>query len=635
MHPKPKLVESIRNWEFLVGQTTPSRDSQHCSSPIKDWEIWLCYAIALSSKSSHPLKGNISNKSWLLRSFGYFWLVYAALDSPATVAQSVPPITPTPTPRPQPELLPPTESPLDVPPTTPPLPEDVLDVPGTITVEQFEFVGSSVFETAELRQAAAEFQGRPISFAQLLQAANKITELYIQNGYITSGAYIPVQNLQSGGVVKIQILEGDLTDIEVNIIKGRLRPSYIRSRIARAATKPLQIARLQEALQLLQLDVLIESLDARLTAGIRPGTNTLEIDVFGADTFSIQPRLNNNRNPSVGSFERAVRVAEANLLGFGDEISLTYSNTDGSDRYEGGYTLPINSRNGTLGFDFRISDNEIIEPPADDVDIDIISRDYNFTWRQPIIRQATAEATQEFALDLTLSRRESEATIQDEGIALFPGADDSGNTRTSTIRLAQEWLRRDRQQVFSARSQFNLGVDAFDATINDDEPDGEFFFWRGQFLYSRLLSAIRGNPPVGTTFLFRSDLQLATTSLLPIEQFSLGGFSTVRGYRQDALLADSGFQASAEVRLPIARVPQVQGILQIASFIDIGTGWNINQEDLDEDTLVGTGLSLIWDMDDRLNARFDWGIPLIEIDSGDRTWQENGIYLQMEYNFSR
>ncbi|UNU18224.1 hypothetical protein D0A34_04515 [Microcoleus vaginatus PCC 9802] len=49
----------------------------------------------------------------------------------------------------------------------------------------------------------------------------------------------------------------------------------------------------------------------------------------------------------------------------------------------------------------------------------------------------------------------------------------------------------------------------------------------------------------------RSDVALARAELLPIEQFGIGGSDTLRGYRQDALLADSGIFDSVELRYPM------------------------------------------------------------------------------------
>ena len=130
----------------------------------------------------------------------------------------------------------------------------------------------------------------------------------------------------------------------------------------------------------------------------------------------------------------------------------------------------------------------------------------------------------------------------------------------------------------------------------------------------------------------RSDLQLSADALISVEQFSLGGNATVRGYRQDTLLTDNGFFLSAETRLPLATVPQVKGTLHFTPFIDLGIGWNTDNEPTDANTLIGTGFGLLWEMENRLTTRIDWGIPLVNKSSDRDTLQENGVYLQLEYN---
>ena len=544
-------------------------------------------------------------------------------------AQSPDILTPDRDPPPQPQPLPPIENPLDNL-NAPPIPESVLDIPGTIVVEEFEFIGSTVFTQAELNSAIASLVGKPISFARLVQAAKIITEFYVSQGYITSGAYLPAQKLNSG-VVKIQIVEGSLSEIEVDVTGGKLKPSYIRDRLNDKISTPLNINRLQEALQLLQLNPLIESLDADLSAGVKPGTNSLSVSVLGADTFTLQARLNNNRNPSIGTFERSISLTEANLFGIGDRIDLGFVNTDGSDRYQGGYSLPLNSRDGTLGFDFSLAQNEIVELDFEDTDIDIESRNYDLTWRQPVIQIAEPEVTRELAISLSATRRESEISILDTPENISPGANDEGEIRTSILSLGQEWLQRNRQQVIAAQSQFNFGLD-IDATVDDDEPDSQFFAWRGQVSYFRLISQPKGIPNIGSTILVRSQLQLSADPLIPTEQFSLGGAATVRGYRQDALLTDNGFAASAELRLPIARLARINASLQFSPFIDFGTGWNSDGEATEFSTLLGTGVGLILQSEERLSARVDWGIPLLDVDDSDNTLQENGVYLQLQYD---
>ena len=132
-------------------------------------------------------------------------------------------------------------------------------------------------------------------------------------------------------------------------------------------------------------------------------------------------------------------------------------------------------------------------------------------------------------------------------------------------------------------------------------------------------------------FFLRSDLQLATDRLLSSEQFGLGGQQTVRGYRQDALLRDNGALISAEARFPIIRFGE-DSIVQITPFLDAGTAWNFDGSQSDNNVLVGTGFGLLWEQNDNLSARVDWGLPLVDIDNASNSLQDSGIYFSLRYN---
>lgn len=466
---------------------------------------------------------------------------------------------------------------------------------------------------------------RELSFAELLQARSAITQLYVQCGYVTSGALIPPQTLE-GNVIRIQVIEGRLEEINVTGTR-RLNRSYVRSRLGLAASPPLNINRLLEGLQLLQLDPLIGSISADLQAGVRPGTSVLQVTVTEADTFSITPAIDNGRSPSVGSFRRQITFGQANLTGLGDGFSVTYANTDGSNSVDASYEVPVNPRNGTIRAAFGITGSEVIEEPFDVLEIESNSRYYELSYRQPMIETTT----EELAVGITASRQESNAEFTPFGIEPslpFPslGADEDGETRISAVRLFQEYTQRSGQHVLAFRSQFSLGLDVFDATVNDTGPDGRFFAWRGQGQWVRLLAP-------ETLFLLRGDAQLTPDALVPLEQIGLGGKDSVRGYRQDALLTDNGALLSAEVRVPILRIRAIDGLLSVVPFIDAGTAWNNELEDPDPNFILGAGLGLIFQISDSLYARLDYGIPIISTDIEERTWQENGIYFSVNYTF--
>ena len=619
-------IQSKARVKLVQTRVQHNRINHYSTMVIKNrWRFALYLAIALSCRSLATPKLSLR----LAKFFSYGLFLFLAYLRP-NITLAVEPLPPEREPIPRPQPLPPGQDPLDESLQAPPIPESLLDIRGTIVVEQFLFVGNTVFSQTELSAAIASFTGKSISFARLVQAAKVITQLYVSQGYITSGAYIPEQNSESG-IVQIQIVEGTLAQIDVNVVESRLKPSYIRDRLIGETTTPLNIDRLQEALQLLQFNPLIESINAELSTGIAPGTNFLTVSVVGADTFALRGVLNNNRNLSIGTNERGVELEEANLFGIGDKIRLAYDNTKGSDRYNGSYTLPLNSLDSTLKFDFQFADNEIVQSSFEDADIDIKSRNYSLIWQQPVWRQANERVYQELAIDLILSRRESETTILNVPQPLSPEANQKGEIRTSTLIFGQEWLQRGRKRVILLRSQFNFGLDLFDAVITEDEPNSQFFNWRGQLSYLQLLGTPRTSA-IGSTVLLRSQLQLSADALISTEQFSLGGATTVRGYRQDALLSDNGFFVSAELRLPIARLSKPNATLQFSPFLDYGTGWNTDDE-LELNTLLGMGFGLLLQTEDKLSARIDWGIPLIDSDSTGDSLQEAGIYFQLEYDF--
>jgi len=527
---------------------------------------------------------------------------------------TLPEVQPIPAPSPVIPAIPVLPTPMGTP--APPVPGSI---PTVIVVTRFEVVGSTVFSPAELQQVTAAFTNRPLAFAELLQVQEAITRLYVDNGYITSGALLPPQTLE-GGVVQIQVVEGGLEAITVTGTR-RLQPAYVRSRLELATGKPLNSHRLLEALQLLQLNPLIQTISAELSAGTQPGQNRLDVKVREADSFALQWQLDNGRSPAVGSIRGQVNLTQANLLGLGDGLSVGYEVTAGSHLGEFTYTLPINPRNGTLSFKTSISSSRIIEDPFEPLRIRGKSHQFNLTLRQPLIETPS----QEFALGLTAAYADNQTSLLDIPLPLSAGADADGETRIFALRLFQEWLHRSAQSVFAVRSQFSIGVPAFNASVNDTPPDSQFFAWRGQAQWVRLLAP-------DTLLLARSDLQLASRPLVPLEQFSLGGVDSVRGYRQDLLLTDNGLFGSVELRVPVLRVPQIGGLLQVTPFIDVGNVWNVRGDNPDPQTLVGTGFGLRWQQGDRLSARLDWGIPLISVQSDRRTWQEQGVYFSIVYS---
>jgi hemolysin activation/secretion protein len=514
--------------------------------------------------------------------------------NPVLPVPPIPESLPTPSlPSPAPPVLPPPDQLL--PPATPPanLPGTIPGTTGTVTVSRFEVVGSTVFSEEELATLTQPFLNRPLNFRQLWQVAEVVTQKYRAGGYVTSGAFIPAQQTfaPQGGTVKIQVVEGTLAEIQVSGT-GRLHPSYVRRRLERAGRGPLNIDRLVEALQLLQVNPLFKSISAELEQGNRPSTSILRVRAELARALAVEAGVDNFQTPSAGSWRGSLQLRQANLAGQGDGLDVSFVNSQGSNALSFSYTYPINARNGTLNLQVQPQWTQIIEPPFDSLDIRGQSTDIALGFRQPLFQTSRRE----FAVGLSLARKASQTKLANVPFPLSPGADGDGSTRLNLLRFSQDYLQRSSRQVLAGRSQLTLGLGLGDSSRQPIAPDGRFVAWLGQVQWVRQMAP-------DTLVLVRTNLQLSNRRLVPLEQLSLTGPETVRGYRQNLLLASNSVTVNAEARIPILRVPKVQGLLQLTPFIDVGHRFDAPSDQPPDqlgNTVAAVGIGLRWQMRRRL-----------------------------------
>lgn len=247
----------------------------------------LCAAATMTPSRSLLFKLSV---------FGFLAIAWAAplkafsVAKAQTVSQvnlppSLPPETVPSEPLPPADVSPvrPTETLPDQPlPQLPPVDEllgdpDGSNTPGGVTsgpeetfvISGIELEGSTVFTTEDFAELFAQYIDRPVTFNELLQLRSAVTQRYVEEGFLTSGAFIPPQTLEEG-VVTVQVIEGVIEEIEI-VGTRRLNPDYIRSRLGLAAQPPINADELLEGLQRLQIDPLIETVSADLQAGVQSG----------------------------------------------------------------------------------------------------------------------------------------------------------------------------------------------------------------------------------------------------------------------------------------------------------------------------------------------------------------------------
>ena len=550
-------------------------------------------------------------------------LVLSTHCFPPIFAQ-VPPLPPFPPQRPQlpplsPKPAPPPLAPVPLPPAGP----ESREFPALkVLVKDIALRGNTVFTSAQLSEVTAPYAHRALTTEDIEALRQALTLYYVTRGYVTSGAIVPDQDLASD-VLIIQIVEGRLAHIDVD---GNywFRTSYIRSRIERGAGPPLNVNALQERLQLLQLDPRFQRINAELQPGLALGESNLNLRVTESNPFKVRFEFNNYQSPTVGAEQGLVTIEDQNLTGLGDSLSVLYGRSSGVNPILNvRYALPIHPSDTTLSLQYRRFSFVVQEAPFKALDIEGRAEIYSVGLRQPLYRSLQHE----FALSLTGDHESSKSFLLGEPFEFVAGAT-NGVYRVSAARFGQEYIYRTERQVLSLLSRISIGIggvlDSSSSSSVAGSADGRFVAWLGDAQWVRQLEVLR------TQLVSRVTAQLTPDHLFSLEQMSVGGRYSVRGYREYSLVRDNAVLASLEARVPVYTDAAGKEVLFLVPFVDYGRSWNSDVATPDPQTLASVGGGFIWNIPWK-GSRFElyYGKQLNRLKRGEHNLQDYGIHLQL------
>jgi hemolysin activation/secretion protein len=499
----------------------------------------------------------------------------------------------------------------------------------SVFVGEIRILGNTVLPPALLSGLASPYVGRSASFEELLDLRDQLTLCYARNGYLTSGALLPTR--APDGAIEFQIIEGALGSLSIET-DGRLRQRYLRERLALAAEGPVNVYRLEERLQLMQQEPSIRSVRAELAPGSERGASRLHLQVFEERAAHASLEIDDGVSPSLGDWRGVARIEHANLTGFADHLSLEHERSDGLRAFGARYVVPISARDTLLELRVRSSASDVVEDPFEDLEIEGRAATYAVTLRQPIHR-SLGETLNRVELSLGAEYRRSKSFLFGRAFSFSDGVED-GEAEVAVVRFGQDWTRASRAQVLAARSTLSFGVDAFGATRSRDRgvPDGKFVSWLAQVQWARRLGLpLGGETPLEAQLLVRADLQLSNEPLLGLEQFAIGGRTTVRGYRDSEIVRDNGALFSVELSVPLWRRPDGSEVLSLAPFFDVGRSWSSDRPTRGPSTLAGAGFSLRASLGSRLSVEVGWADDLREIEREGREDEriERGLHFRV------
>lgn len=509
----------------------------------------------------------------------------------------------------------PPEIPLALP-VNPKLPNDRFP---PLRVKKFLYLGNTVVKDSELDNIVRSYVDKQIIQDDLDKVTDTITQYYVKKGYATSGATIVYGDNPSfdpeSATIKIRIIEGRLG--KITVAGSNKLDRYVQQRIS--TSKPLNINKLLEDLNRLNSDELVNSLGARLLPNPDNLVNrsNLEVSIKPRKAVDLSAFVNNSRNVTVGTYEGGVNFVLRNATGRGDRFSTLYSRANAGNLLVSSYTFPID-RWTSLDFGYAWASSTNIAKPFDVLNIKGTSQAFDFGVSRILVSDYS-DGKSELKVKLGLHHQETQEEVLGLSFPVSQGASENGNTFTSSLSLALEYQRIRSQEAYFLQSKLNFGVDLG----SDTDPffhNGQYFWWNADAIYSHKL-------PLGLLFVSRLSTQLSDSPLVGADLFSLGGASTIRGFRPDTALGENGFLGSLEVKIPAYKGKV--GEFYVSPFFDIGYVWSDPRISDNSTVLASTGLSLEYYFAKKLSVIFSWGHPLL----GNRqSLQDSGFLFSLKWD---
>lgn len=433
--------------------------------------------------------------------------------------------------------------------------EDLKDLPGKqaeppapvapadtrcFTINRIELKGADSLSAAERDKLIQPYIGQCLGVPQLNELLKVITDHYIEKGLVTTRAYLPQQDLSKG-------------DLQVLVIEGKLeklRGAADSGLSARelAMTFPGQEG---EMVNLREIEQMVDQLN-RLPSNqaqmeLTPGEAVGGSDVVVKNTPQKPWRANlsrtNEGQRSTGEQQWNAGLEWDNPLGLADQFSLRGGHDAISDRQKASrnaslsYSMPW----GWWTFSYLYSTSEyrsVAQASNIDFKQDGDSQNHQFRAERVVHRDALSKTS----LNAGLAYLRTNNYVEDSKLAL-------SSNRITEAQFGINHGRRIGSAFLNIDLGMQHGIGALDAQGSHDpgpgEADARYRKYTGTLSYLQPFQ-LWGEK---LTFTSLATGQRSEDVLFSPQRQSLGGSSSVRGYKDQFLSGDSGGYWRNEVRL--------------------------------------------------------------------------------------
>lgn len=464
----------------------------------------------------------------------------------------------------------------------------------TVKVSGFQVSGNTLLDPARLDVVLMPMLGMRTA-EELQRAAAAVQHLYAAEGYGAVVAYLPPQSGE-GGIVTIAVVEGRIGEVRVTGISRYSAERILGALPDLVVGQTPRLTRIDAELRMANENP-GRQLQLLLQPGRKAGEAEARISVQEQPVTRTTVGLDNTGNQRTGDYRASLGWSHADLTGH-DDVFSAQAQTSPSEPslvrvLSGGYRLPFYSRR--LAFDVFAAHSDVEGGTTPTV-----AGDLNFNGRGRVVGARAGwylPRWGDFDQRLTVGA-DHRAYLNTCSIAGLPtGACGTAGESVTVHPLSIDYAVQSGGSPalgFNVSLSGNLrlsgrhtGVASFEAVRSGSTPG-----------YTVLRFGANAATTLAEDWSVRGRVtgQLSRDSLVPGEQFGIGGAASVRGYEERELVGDSGTFASLEIGSSALWADARMGRLHMLAFAE--AAYIANQQDTPcvEDrsrcTLASLGLGL-------------------------------------------
>lgn len=443
-------------------------------------------------------------------------------------------------------------------------------------IRRIELSGATLLSPSAKNRLTAPWINQCLDMARLTRLTDAVSDWYISRGYITSRAFLTEQDL-SGGVLHLAVLEGKLQDIRLEGVPDRT----LKMTFPGLEGKILNLRDIEQGMEQLNR-VRQRPVEIEILPGNRQGYSVVNLTATPEFPLSGSVSFDNSGQKSTGTGQLTGALYGNNLLDLADKWFISggrssdFSNSKDAQNFAAGVSIPYGY--GLLDYSYSwsnylstIDNNGYLWRSTGDTET------HRLTGSWVLFRNGEIKT----GVSAGITHRINRNYLDDVLLA-------TSSRKLSSVSLGINHTQKIASGVATLNPTFTQGVPWLGAEDDNDKqgdvPKAEFRKWSLNGSFQR---------PVADKLWWLTSVyfQWSPDRLYGSERLTLGGETSVRGFKEQYISGDNGGYWRNELNWSLFTLPWV-GDVGVLAAIDGGWLKKDGQDRYASGTLWGTALGL-------------------------------------------